>query len=602
MAFKFLKQRWHKISAAAVLIIVVLVLILAFLANRYWSPILAQRVKSVVLTSSDSLYNVNFSRAELHILRGEIIIYNITLKPDTAVYNRRKRQHLAPNNLVELHVKRIILYHIHPFTLYFKHKLDINEIILTAPELNVSYSLNHTKDTVVKDHRTAWQKISKTLHSVHIGQIYLNDVKLKYSDYSGHKAEISELKEMNLSANDLLIDSATQTDRSRQLYCKEIVAELNNYTGQSPKGLYSFKVNHLKLSTLTSQLNAEGLTVAPVNAAEFFSKSNKDKYTFQLDSLQINHFDYLNYHKYRTVSASAIILKNGTMALYSNPHGVSTPLAAKINSFPGIALRNLTTDLSIDSILLHRITVLYSEYNQKSNQTGTITFNGTSGRIINVTNNPAALAKNHIATVQLITDFMNRGRLKVAFNFDITAKDAAFNYKGSLGYMDLDVINAATVPLTMIKITSGSLKQFNFDIHANSHKASGKLVLLYNDLKIKLLKTDIMLGLKQKLIESLYANIFIIKHNNPDNAGEPPRSFNIHYTRPDTATFFSSVWQTLLSGIKPSAGLDEKTVKATEAQLSEHQINKQKRLQKRALRKQRRAEKKRENKMAEQKK
>jgi len=594
MASTFLKRRWHKITVALVLIITSLVLILAVFVNRYWSPILAQKVKSVVLTSSDSLYTADFSSAELHILRGEIILYNINLKPDTAVYNRRKLQHLAPNNLVNLHVRRLILSHIHPFKLYFQHKLDIGEIILTAPNLNVSYQLNHTKDTVVKDNRTPWQKIKKTLRSIYIGQIFLNDVQLKYSDYSGNKAEISELKEMNLSASNLLIDSATQTDRSRVLYCRDIVAELNNYTGKSPSGLYSYKMTHLKLSTLTSQLNIGGLVITPVNTEEFFNKSKKDKYTLRLDSLQLNHFDYLSYHKYRTFHASVMLIKNGTMALFNNPNTVKNKKTDKITSFPNVALSLLKTDFSVDTVLVKHININYSEFNKKSGETGTLVFNNTSGRFLNITNNKADLLKNHISTAGLTTYFMNRGKLSVQFTFDLTAKDAAYSYKGSLGPMDLEVVNPATMPLAMVKITSGSVKQLDFDIHGNNRIANGKVKLLYNDLKIKLLAKDTTFGLKRKVIESLYANIFIIKHNNPDKDGEPARSFNVSYPRPVSSAFFNSIWQTLLCGIKPSAGLDEKTEEATAAQMTQHQINKQQRLQKRAERKQRRAEKKQE--------
>ncbi len=311
MARKIVIKKHHKIGAGVIVGLTAIVLILAFLANHYWSPILAKKVRSVVLESSDSLYRADFSSAELHIIRGQIIFYNITISPDTAVYNRRVKQHLAPNNLVSLHVKRLILDHIHPFSLYFKHKLDIGQIILSAPELDDSYQLNHTKDTVIKDHRTVWQKMSKSLRSVHIGQIFLNDVQLRYKDYSGNKVAISELKEMNLSASDLLIDSATQTDKSRLLYCKDIVAELNNYKGTSPSGLYNYKINHLKLSTLTSQLDIEGLRLAPINKDKFFNKTTKDRFDVYLDSVQLNHFDYLGYHKYRTVNTSCLFIKKG---------------------------------------------------------------------------------------------------------------------------------------------------------------------------------------------------------------------------------------------------------------------------------------------------
>src|SRR6185312_12423871 len=100
MAFIFSPQKWHKIASVILVTAGVIILLLGLFINMYWSPILAKKVKDVVLKSSDSLYTVSFSSAELHILRGTIVIFNIDLKPDTAIYNREKRLHLAPNNLV----------------------------------------------------------------------------------------------------------------------------------------------------------------------------------------------------------------------------------------------------------------------------------------------------------------------------------------------------------------------------------------------------------------------------------------------------------------------------------------------------------------------
>lgn len=591
MAFR-LKKKHHKIGLGALLGIILLLTVLSGLINRYWSPILAKKVHSVVLSSSDSLYHADFSDAELHVLRGQLIIYNLNITPDTAVFRRRKLQHIAPNNLFVLHVKRLILNHIHPFRLYFKRKLDIGNIMLNNPEIKISYELNHKKDTVLKDHRTVWQKMHKTLHSIHIGGIYLNDVQLEYKDYSGNKLKISELKQMSLSASDLLIDSATQFDKSRLIYCKEIVAELNNYSGKTSDNLYAYKINHLKLSTLSSQLNVEGFSLKPI-ASNFFHKTAANRYSVNLDSIELRHFDYLSYHKYRTVHANVLKVHGGTFSLFSNPNGSPSKAYRKINSFPQIALGNISTEVKLDTLFIKRLNVNYSEYNKKSRQSGTITFNNTSGHIYNITNNTEALAKNGTSAIDLTTYFMNRGKFHVEFNFDLVDHDAAFSYKGELGPMDLQSLNPATMPFAMVKITDGKLKRFTFDIKANSHTASGQLELLYNNVNVKVLTPDSTFGFKNKLVASLYANAFIIKHDNPDNPGGTPRTFHINYYRPDSVTFFGSIWKTLLSGIKPSAGLDKKTEEATEQKIQQGKIDKMERQQRRQQRKERRAEKKR---------
>jgi hypothetical protein len=575
-------------------------LLLGLFINMYWSPILAKKVKEVVLKSSDSLYTVTFSSAELHILRGTIVIFNIDLKPDTAIYNREKRLHLAPNNLVELHVKRLTLSHVHPFKLYFQHKLEIGEIVLNNPELNISYQLNHTKDTIVKDHRTAWQKISKSLHSIHIGDIELGNVKFKYNDYSGNKLEVSELKELNLSARDLLIDSATQTDKKRLLYCRDIIGELNNYKGKTSSGLYSYAVKSLKLSTYKSQLNVEGFTFQPVKADLFFNKSQSDRFTLNIDSMQLNNFDFLNYHKYRMLTASSFVLRGGSIEVFGNPNKKPDNVTDKVITFPNVLIHTLNTALKLDTIRVHRLNVSYLEYNHKSNQTGTITFNNTSGQFLNVTTKKDELEKNKLCAVKLTTYFMDTGKLNISFIFNLTDKDASFSYKGSLGPMNLQLVNKATMPLAMVKINSGTVKRFDFDIQGNRHVTKGPVKILYNNLQVTLLKPDTSdEWLKRMTIASLFANVFIIKHDNPDDNKTPPRSFNVVYQRPITSPFFKTIWATLLEGIKPDAGLNKKTLAAAISRIHEmaedkltRQQKKQKRIERREARRKRREEKK----------
>lgn len=590
MGAKIIIHKRHKTLLAFLLIFLALILILIFLVNLYWSPILAKRVKSTVLTSSDSLYTIDFSNTKLHVIRGEIDIYNITLKPDTAVYNRRKKNHTAPNNLLELHVKRLVLSHIHPFKLYFSNRLDLDQVTLKEPELKVSYQLNHTKDTITKDSRTLWQKISKSLKSVHIGKISLNDVKLKYEDYSGNKVVISELKELNLSATDLLIDQTTQTDKSRLLYCKDILTELNNYSGKTQNGLYVYKIKSIRFSTQTSKLNIEGLDLQPVKPDVFFDQTMHDRFKMHLDSLQLNNFDFLSYHKYRKINASSMLLSNGDLAILNNPK--NNPVGVdRIKTFPNFGLQKLRADLNIDTINANHITVSYTEFSQKSSKTGTITFNDSKGQILNVTTNKTSLRKNNISTARLSSNFMNKGKLDVLFTFNLTDTSASYSYKGSIGPMNLQALNPAIMPLGLVKINSGKLTQMDFDITADSKISRGKVAVLYNDLKVTVLKPDTSNNmLKHLTIASLYANTMVIKRNNPDMEGGQPRSFYVTYNRPKNSTFFKTIWHTLLTGIKPSAGLDEKMQQNVKATIAEYAVQKQQRIIKKAQRKQRREE------------
>jgi hypothetical protein len=600
MALNFWKHTWQKVTLISAGIFLVILFIVAFFVNQYWSPILSAKVKSAVLSSTDSLYTINFSAAELHVLEGRIILYNIDLRVDSAVYNRRKVQHLAPNNLTTLHVKRLVLSHIHPFKLYFDHILDIDRITLTSPDVQVSHQLNHLRDTINKDNRTLWQKISKSLKYIHVGDIFLNDIKLKYTDYSGAKVAVSELKEMNVQANELLIDSLTQTDTSRTVFCKDIVADLNNYKGKLPNGLYTYVINRLKFSTHTAQINITGFALTPTQ--NYFSKTDQGRYAIKLDSIQLNKFDFLTYNKYHSVSASSLVISNGSLDIFGNPNP-HTNNKDRIKSFPHVAFRGVAADIKVDTILARNIDITYSEHNKNSGQNGTIAFNKTNGQLLNITTNKVALLKNPIIKAHVISRFMDKGKLDTYFTFNLTDDNAAYSYKGHLGPMYLDVINPATMPLAMVKITSGTLKSFDFDFKADTKASKGKVTILYNDLKVNILKADTANEtLKNKMLVSMFANVFILKHNNPDNPGEIPRSFNVNYVRPINSPFFKTIWQTLLLGIKPAVGYDQKTQNAATARMANGELNKKNRQIKKAIRKQKRARRKLKRKLKKQEK
>ncbi|GAB3933148.1 hypothetical protein [Mucilaginibacter myungsuensis] len=574
----FLKQRWQRVTARVVIITAAVVLIGSFLINLYFSPILGRTVKNTVLEASDSLYHVDFSRADLHVLRGKIVIFNINVQPDMAVYNRLKARNLHPNNLYRVHIKKLALNHIHPFTLYFKRKLNIGQIILSAPELNVQYQQNRTKDTTPVDKRSLYERISKTLHSINVGYIGLNDVQFKYEDHSGNKVAISELKEMNLSATDLLIDSTSMKDTSRFLYCRDVVTELNNFTGKAPNGLYKYRMKSLTLSTRSRQLNIQNLQLEPVDPDRFFDKSRNDRFTINMDSVQLNDFDFLSYHKYRKLSASSLKLTNGRLGVFNNPYlkernriaQGKKQIGDRAVTFPNAGIYKLKTDLKIDSVQIKNLHVSYTELNAKSQKTGYVTFNHTNGTITNLTTNDEALQKNKYCNIILKTNFMSKAALEVAFKFDMAGRDLAYSYKGHLGAMNLGRVNPATTTLGMVKIRSGNMSSFDFDIKANRHGSKGKISFIYSDFKVTLLKPDTAKNKMKKLtLASFFANALIIKHNNPDNVGELPRVGYVNVARPIGDPFFKTIIRTLMSGIKQCIGYNTKK----ESEMMSHEAN-----------------------------
>jgi uncharacterized protein YjbI with pentapeptide repeats len=597
MAVKFLKHGWQKILLIVMGILVLLVLIPALFLNSFLAPKLSDKLKEAVLKGTDSLYTINYSDLDLNVLQGKAVLYDITFKPDTSVYKQMKKRGAAPNNLYELHVKRLYISNAHAFELYFKKKLNIGRITLNSPEILISKYSDKDTDTAKKDKRTLYQKISKTFKLVHVGEILFTDINYKQKNYTGPKVAVSQLKEMDLKATDLLIDSATQTDTSRFLFCKDITTDLKNYSSKSGNGLYTFKVKSTKLSTQTKKLTITGLDLKPIDRAVFFQKSKKDRFTLHLENITLNNFDYITYQKSQIIDIKKLVIDKGSFAVFSNYNG-QLKTTDRLVTFPHWAIRHAAkATLNIDTLDLKRMNFMYSQLNKTSKKFGHLKFDNINGRFRNLTNRKEDLKKNNLATANITSYFMGKAKFDLHFVFNL--KDATYNYayKGHLAPMNMADVNPVLMPLSMVKITAGKVISFDFDVRSTQKVSKGTVSFLYKDLNVDVLRPDYT---KKTLISAL-ANTVILKHDNPDDGDPKPRLANVVYIRPANFPFFKTVWHVLLNGIKNCAGIGPAQEKKLSQQADTDDQKEQEKIIKKAVKEKEKEDKKFKEKVKEKK-
>ena len=591
------KKQWQKVLLVISGIVAVLLVLGFLLINTIVTPILSKKLKSAILKGSNSLYHIDFSKVELHLISGKAELFNITLTPDSQVYEQMIQQGKNPGNVFKLRVKRLLISDAHPFKLYFKKELQIGLITLNNPEVQVS-KYAQKPDTTKKNERTLYQKLSKSLKYINVGTIDLNNVQLTYKDHTGKKPAVYTLKKMGLKATDLLIDSATQTDTSRTLYCKDITTQLNNFNGTSKTGLYKYAIKSVKLSTQTAKLTVTDIDLQPLPSKTFFAKSKDDRFVLHLDSLELHGFDFQTFGKKQDIDAKKITATKGSFEVYSNPN---PPIltADRLVTFPHWLIRQVKTGINADTVQVKNIKVTYKEYNKKMAKTGAIWFTNTTGRFYNITNKKDRLKQNNICTAKLSTYFMQTGKLSLTFHFNLNDATYNYSYQGHLGPMDMQAANPAVMPLGMVRIDSGKVKGLDFDVHSTQKTSTGKVTFLYNDLKISMLGKGGDQTYSKKPLLSLFANGLMLKSNNPDKAGTAPRVANVVFVRPANYPFFQTVWNTLLSGIKKCA-MGKAEPKDAKKPLTDKEKKKQEKELKKARKKKEKEEKEHQKKLEEQ--
>jgi len=563
--------------------------------NYSWKPILREKIKSAILTSTNGLYSIDFEDIRTNIISGRISVDNIVFLPDTSIFTKMSTDSLAPRHLYRVEVNKLILKRVHPWKIYFDGILEMGSVVIDKPSLQIVFTnAKRNKETIKPDIRTAWQRLSPYLKSLKVQNIIFQDADFQYIDKSESPAAITNLKGLTIRVKDLLIDSLSQFDKTRLYHTRDIFAELNSYKSVTADSNYTIQIKQFTASTAKGYARVTGFQLLPKLGEMEFSRKfsvQKNRFTVKIEEMILNKIDYNMLNLNRRLVASRLTLKKTNASIFLN-RSMPDSIRDRGMSFPQLLLQRFKLDALLDTVSISDSRINYSEYNPDSRRKGTVTFSKINGHILNLTNDSSSLSINAKAQVKLTALLMDRGRFNVDMQFDLTSPTAAFNFKGDVGRMDADIFNSAIRPLSLIEVKSGLLDRMLFKGKGSTKGVQGELTAYYHDLKIALLeRSENTTWLKRRGIASIFANVLIIESANPTR-GRPVRKVNFNYVRPGHSSFFNMIWKGISSALLGSIGLDAETQREIKSRLGRMEIERFQREERRDEREKRKEKRK----------
>lgn len=567
----------------------------AIYLNFRWKPILTNRIKNAVHTSTNGLYSIDFENIRTNMITGRISVENIVFLPDTSIFSKMSVDSLAPQHLYKVEVNELILKRVHPWKIYFDGILEMGSVVIDKPKLEVTFTNSkRNKATVKPDTRTAWQRLSPYLKSLKVQDITFQDADFQYVDKSVAPARVTNLKDLTIRVSDLLIDSVSQYDKSRLYHTRDIYAELNSYRSVTADSNYTIHIQQFTASTGKGYAKIKGFRLIPKLGEMEFShhfKTQKDRYSISAEEMQLNDIDYNMLNTQRRLIASGLTLNRADVSIFLN-RAMPDSLRDRGKNFPHISLQRFKLDVLVDTMFIRDSRVNYSEYNPESRRKGTVVFSKINGSIRNITNDSASLSKNPRAEANLTALLMDRGRFNVDMKLDLASPQGAFSFNGNIGQMEAEMFNPAIRPLSLIEIKSGSLSKMDFSGQGSTQGIKGIVTCYYNDLKIALLEqSEKTTWLKRRGIASIFANVLIIESENP-SPGRPVRKVSYNYVRPDHSSFFNMIWKGMSSALLGSIGFDVETQREIKARMRKMEIDRFQKEQRRDEREKRKVKRK----------
>lgn len=161
-------------------------------------------------------------------------------------------------------------------------------------------------------------------------------------------------------------------------------------------------------------------------------------------------------------------------------------------------------------------------------------------------------------TVNFNSRFLNKVPLTATLQFYMNNKNGKFTANGSMKTTDATLFNQLSKPMALVEINSGTINGLDFNFICDNYKAKGIIRLLYNDLKIKILKQEETgnTEYKPKKMVSLLANMAIV-NGNPDK-NKPVRIVTVNHQRDTYRSMFNLIWKAIFEGAQKTVGIDGK--------------------------------------------
>jgi hypothetical protein len=553
-------------------------------------PFIRNEITELVKKSTHGLYHIEFSTIRTNFITGSAAIADVKIIPDTAVFNQLIAQKKAPNNLYYIALKKLSIQHFHPWTMYFNKEAKIDLLLFDKPNVTmVNKHFDFNENRPPRPLKSPYDYIAKLFKSLRIEVVDFKNANFKYVNNNDSVPEIDSVANLNVTLKDWLIDENSSTDKTRLYLLKDIVINVSNYSYATPDSMYYIRLNQLDFSSSTGKLNIKQFGFLPRYSEASFAKINgyaRDRFTIQLNNLAMDGLDLPAYVQKQELIADQLHVTDGNVSVYNN-NSYPKRQIDKTGKFPHQLLQLLKARLNIKKINLNNIDVSFAELDNNSKQIGKITFEKTSGVIVNATNMPKEKLVNPVMLANLQSYMMGQGKLVIDFAFDLNSPRGAFSYTGALTNLDGKTLNRITKPLGMIQVNRGEIRKLTFAIKADENTARGKLDFKYNNLSVALLKKE---EGKQRLVRkgliSFLANNLVIYSDNPSAEGKFTAA-TINYKREITASFFNYIWKTLFQGVKYSVGVSPQKEAEIKRQIAKFEKMKEDRDERRHRRQQR---------------
>lgn len=538
----------------------ILLVVAGLVVYKNWRhDFLRKKIPRLVFLRSDSVYRITYGDLYLDEVEGEVIIKDLQLHPDTTF--KKKDDPELPRNLLRIIVPELHITGVRTDAAILNKEITATKISLTRPVVTM-YTSKGAPALQKNDSTSTTYGIYKVLLRG-LEKISVDTILIAGADYHICKWKDGDTvftgKSIDAKLYHLNISDSTSTDTSRILFAKQASLEVEKVRLRDKQKRYNFMLSGIELHSIEKTVAIKDVSIVPLLNEAAFMRASK----WQTDRLNIN-FTGLTF-----TGTNIPDLLNGNLvageltigdAVFKVFRDKSYPLKKvnKVGRYPHQLFAGIPVAVALNKMTIRHGYIEYKEKNPKTASSGHIQFNNVQATLYNVTNRMQNLQRNSVCTVRFKSLFLNKVPLSAVLKLHTGSTEGKFTIRGTLGTVNASFYNILTRPLAMMEISSGTVNSLDFTLNCNNYSGNGTIRLLYDDLKIKLLKPgeENKNKLEPKKFASLIANVAIKNANLGKN--KPVRIVRVAHPRDVNKSMFNLIWKSIFEGLQKTVGIEGK--------------------------------------------
>lgn len=562
-----LKERYKKQTSTPkgkIILLSLALLIISAIAGGilYWNAYKKQIIRNELekaLRKGNGLYKVAYDDLKLDEVNGNLSVINLRINYDSTKLEELRAAGKTPSMLLHIQVPSLHVTGVKTPRALLNKEISGNKVTISNPLVELKYTMEGRDTARNVPDKAVYEQILGGLNMIHLDTVEVTGGIISTQNLKTRRKNI-ELIDTRLQLAGVAIDSAANEDTTRLFFARTLTLQCGNVSWFSANGLYRYTADSVTLGSDKSEAHIKRFAIEPQKGEDAFVKSlptQDDRFDFDIRGIGIKGLkmtDLLNESFY----ADSITIGSAIFKIYRD---LSIPRDKKnrVGTYPHQAVAKIPIPVEVPVMMVHNTYVEYKEKNPKTQQAGKVRFHQAEAVIRNLTNIKEKVAQNNLMTVDISTRFLNIAPFNVKWKFYLLQPNGRFDVSGTLGGLDAKAVNVLSEPMGPARIEGGRINKVQFNFAGNDYNMTGKVLMLYDDLKIAILeKEDGSRKLEKKKLASFVANIFV-KNSNPQRKGKDPREPFVSNARNTNRSIFNVSWKTLFEGIKETAGINKKT-------------------------------------------